>query len=81
MLELSKLQMFETYHEKIQPHFGDKNIEEHHCDTDSYLLNKKTSVSFAHLYDRKDFFKMSKSGKDDEIFRNEIEKLFCIYIN
>ena len=36
--ELSKLLMYETYYDKLQPFFGEKNIQCHYIDTDAFVL-------------------------------------------
>ena len=36
VLELSKLIMYETYYEKLQPSFKQENIQLHYMDTDSF---------------------------------------------
>ena len=41
VLELSKLHMFETYYDKLQPYFGEKNIQLHYMDTDSICVKCK----------------------------------------
>ena len=43
VLELSKLLMYETFYDKLQPYFGQENIQIHYMDTDSFVLsvNKK----------------------------------------
>ena len=35
ILELSKLHMFETYYDTLQPYFGQENIQLHYMDCDS----------------------------------------------
>ena len=35
VLELSKLHMYETYYDVLQPYFGEKNLHLHYMDTDS----------------------------------------------
>ena len=42
LLELNKLLMYETYYDKLQPYFGQKNIQLHYMDTDSFVLSVKT---------------------------------------
>ena len=37
VLELSKFLMYETYYDKLQPYFGQENIQLHYMDTDSFL--------------------------------------------
>ena len=41
ILEVSKLHMYETY-DKLQPYFGQKNIQLHYIDTDAFVLSLKT---------------------------------------
>ena len=38
VLELSKLHMYESY-DKLQPYFGQENIQCHSMDTDSFVLS------------------------------------------
>ena len=42
VLELSKLQMYETYYDKLQPYFGEKNLHLHYMDTDSFIFSENT---------------------------------------
>ena len=42
VLELSKLLMYETYYDKFQRYFGEKNIQYHYGDTDAMVLSIKT---------------------------------------
>ena len=41
VLELSKLLMYEWYYNKMQPYFGEDNLELHYLDTDSFILSFK----------------------------------------
>ena len=41
-LELSKKLMYETYYDKLQPYFGQKNLQLHYMDTDSFVLSVDT---------------------------------------
>ena len=43
-LDLSKFHMYETYYEKLQQYFGEKNINLHYMDTDSFVISNKTKV-------------------------------------
>ena len=56
LLELSKILMCETYYDKLQPYFGQKNLQLHYMDTDSFVLS----------VDTKDIIKDLK--KLDEVF-------------
>ena len=42
VLELSKLQMYETYYNILQPYFGQEIIQLHYFDTDAFVLSLKT---------------------------------------
>ena len=42
VLELSKLLMYETSYDKLQPHFGEKNLKLRFMDTDSFILSVST---------------------------------------
>ena len=39
VLELNKLQMYETYYDKLQPHFGQEIIQSHYIETDEFVLS------------------------------------------
>ena len=41
VLELSKLLMYERYYNKMQPYFGEDNLELHYLDTDSFIFSFK----------------------------------------
>ena len=42
ILELSKLHMYETYYDNLQPYFGQENLQLHYIDTDGMILSMKT---------------------------------------
>ena len=44
VLELSKLHMHETYYDKLQPYFGEKNLHLHYMDTDSFISSVKQKI-------------------------------------
>ena len=44
VLELSKLHMYETYYDILQPYFGQENLQLHYIDTDSFVLSIKTKI-------------------------------------
>ena len=43
ILELSKLHMYETYYDILQPYFGQENLQLHYIDTDGMFLSMKTT--------------------------------------
>ena len=49
VLELSKLLMYETYYDKLQPYFSQENIQLHFMDTYSFVLSVNTKEIIKHL--------------------------------
>ena len=50
VLELSKLHMYETYYDKLQPYFREKNIQLHYMDTDSFVLSVRYTKILFKIY-------------------------------
>ena len=42
ILELSKLHMYKTYFDKLQPYFGQEKLHLHYFDTDGMILSMNT---------------------------------------
>ena len=42
ILELSKLHMYETYYDKLQPYFGEERVQLIYVDTDDMILSMNT---------------------------------------
>ena len=42
VLELSNMHMYETYYDKLQPYFGQENIQLHYIDTDAFVFSVNT---------------------------------------
>ena len=49
ILELSKLLMYETYYDILQPYFGQKNVQLHSMDSDSFVLSVITKDTIKDL--------------------------------
>ena len=64
VLELSKSLMYETYYDKVQPYFGQENIQLHYMDTDNDLKNLEDIFDFSNLDDNHDLF----SNKNKKVF-------------
>ena len=64
-MELSKLLMYEWYYDKIQPYFGEDNLELHYLDTDSFIFSFKPIKSLIedlkHFKDDYDFSDLDPS--------------------
>ena len=68
VLELSKLLMYETYNDKLQPYFGQENIQLHYMDTDSFVLSVNTKDIIKDLKNLEDIFDFSNLDENHELF-------------
>ena len=75
VLELSKLHMYETYYDKLQPFFGQKNIQLHYIDTDAFVLSLKTQDIIKDLKNLEDIFDFSNLDKNHELFSERNKKV------
>ena len=75
VLELSKLLLYETYYDKLQPYFGQENIQLHYMDTDSFILSVNTKDIVKDLKDLKDIFDFSNLDKNHELFSDKKKKV------
>ena len=74
VLELSKLHMYETYYDKLQPYFGQEKIQLHYIDTDAFALSVNTKDIIRDLKKLEDIFDFSNLDKNHELFRNKNKK-------
>ena len=74
VLELSKLHMYETYYAKIQPYFGQENIQIHYIDTDAFVLSGNTKDIIKDLKNLEVIFDFSNLDDQHELFSNKNEK-------
>ena len=74
MLELSKLHMYETYYDILQPYFGQENIQLYYMDTDSFILSVNTKDIIKDLKKIEDKFDFSNLDKNHELFSNKNKK-------
>ena len=75
ILELSKLQMYETNYDKLQPYFGQENIQLHYFDTGAFVLSVNTKDIIKDLKNLEDIFDSSNSDKNHELFSNKNKKV------
>ena len=75
VLELSKLLMYETYYDKLQPYFGQENIQLYYMDTDSFVLSVNTKDIIKDLKNLEDMFDFSNLEKNHELFSNKNKKI------
>ena len=71
ILELSKLHMYETYYDTLQPYFGQENLQLHYIDTDGMILSMKTKDIFKDLKNLEDIFDFSNLDKNHELYSNK----------
>ena len=74
-LELSKLHIYETYYDILQPYFGEKNIHLHHMDTDGFILSVNKKDFIKDLKKLEDVFDFSNLTKIHELFSKKNEKV------
>ena len=75
VLELSKLHMYETYYDILQPYFGQENLQLHYMDTDSFVLSINTKNIIKDLHNLKEYFDFSNLNNEHELFSNENKKV------
>ena len=74
ILELSKLLMYETYYDKLQPYFKQENFQLHYMDTDCFVLSVDTKDVIKDLQNLEDIFDFSNMDKDHVLFSNKNKK-------
>ena len=75
LLELSKLLMYETYYDMLQPYFGQENIQLHYMDTDSFVLSVNTKDIIKDLKNLEDIFDFSNLDENHDLFSKKNQKL------
>ena len=73
VLELSKLHMYETYYDILQPYYGQENIQLHYFDTDAFVLSLKTRY-YQRFKNLENIFDFSNLDKNHELFSNKNKK-------
>ena len=79
VLELSKLLMYETYYDILQPYFGQENINLHCMDCDSFALSIETENIINDLKNLENLFDFSNLNKNHELFSNKSKKVVGIF--
>ena len=74
VLELRKLLMYETYYDKLQPYFGQENIQLHYMDTDSFVLRVNTKDIIKVLKSLESIFHTSNLDKNHELISKKKNK-------
>ena len=74
ILELSKLHMYETYYDTLQPYFGQENLQLHYIDTDGMFLSMNTENIINDLKNLEIIFDFSNLNENHELFREKKRK-------
>ena len=75
VLELSKFLMYGTFYDKLQPFFGQENIQLHCMDTDSFVLSVNTKDIIKDLKNLEDIFDFCNLDENDELVSNKNKKV------
>ena len=75
ILELSKLHMYESFYDTLQPYFGQENLQLHYIDTDGVILSMKTENIIKDLKNLEDIFDFSNLDENHELFSNKNKKV------
>ena len=75
ILELSKLHMYETYYDTLQPYFGQENLQLHYIDTDGMILSIKTKENTKDLKNLEVIFDFSNLDKNHELYGEKNKKV------
>ena len=68
LLELSKLHMYETYYDNLQPYFGQENLQLHYMDCDSFILSIESEKIIKDLKNLEDIFDFSNIDENHELY-------------
>ena len=75
VLELSKLLMYETYYDILQPYFGQENNQLHYLDCEKFVLSIETQNIINNLKNLENLFDFSNLDKNHELFSNKNKKI------
>ena len=75
ILGLSKLHMYETYYDLLQPYFGQENLKLHYIDTDGMILSMKTKDIIRDLKNLEEIFDFSNLDENHELSSNKNKKI------
>ena len=81
ILELSKLHMYETYYDTLQPYFEQENLQLHYIDTDGIILSMRTQNIIKDLKNLEDIFDFINLDEKHELFSNKNKKKIGLFQN
>ena len=63
VLDLSKLLMYETYYDKLQPYFGQENVQLQYMNADCFVFSMNAKDIIKYLKNLEDLFDFSNWNK------------------
>ena len=75
VLKLSKLLMYETHYDKLQPYFKQENFQLHYMDTVSFVLSVNTEDIIKDLENLENLFDFSNLNENLDLFSNKNKKV------
>lgn len=81
ILEISKLHMFKTFYNVLQPHFGEDNIQIGFSDTDSILALVKTESLDRDITALKNYFDLSNYPTTHNLYNTEHKSIAGYFKN
>ena len=75
VLELSKLNMYEIYYDKLQPYFKQDKLKLHYMDCDSFVMSIETQNIINDLKNLENSFDFRNLNKNHELFSNKNKKV------
>ena len=68
VLELSKLHVYETFYDKLQPYFGQESIQLHYIDTIGVVIRINTKHIIEDIQHLENIFDFSNLDENHELF-------------
>ena len=75
ILELSKLHMYETYYDTLQPYFDQESLQLHYIDTDGVILSMNAKDYIKDLKNFEGIFDFSNLDKKHKLFSKKNKKM------
>ena len=66
--------MYETCYDKLQPYFGQENIQKNFIDTDAFVMSVNTEDSVKNFKTLEDISDLSNLGENHELFSSKNKK-------
>ena len=76
VLELTKLPMYETSYDELQPNFRERSLQFYYMDCDSFVLSIRTRNIINDLKNLEELIDLSNLNKTHEIYINNNETLW-----